>query len=173
MAIHENQWSMAAEVIDEYLRASQLCLEDTKPDGGCLGYTATLLLFCAVNALGSYLAGDKVEIQGKQHRITDGEPFRVLNHACFGLSLSHHEIKQLESSYRNALAHNAMIEPAALLFAIDGVAPFEFKSGAVWIRLLSFQNRVAEAWKVFPKGRIQLWERSRNRKGRQSRPRLI
>jgi hypothetical protein len=173
MAIHGNQWTMAIEVIDEYLRASRLSLEDRKRDGGCLGYTATLLLFCVVNALGTYLVGDKVVIEGKDQRITEGEPFRILNHTCFGLSLSHREIKQLEQSYRNALAHNAMIEAGALLFAIDGAAPFEFKSGAVWIRLLSFQSRVAEARGRFPKDRIQVWEKNRNRKCDQSRPRLI
>ncbi len=160
MAIHENQWTMAIAVIDEYLRTSQLCLEETKPDGGCLGYSATLLLFCVVNAMGTYLGGDGIVIENKEQQITKGEPFRIFNHPLFGLDLTQQEIKQLERSYRNALVHSATIEAGAMLFALDGEVPFEFISGHVWIRLCSFHRRVEAAWALFPKQRIEAWEKN-------------
>jgi hypothetical protein len=92
MTLHKSMSSMAAEVIEEYLRTAQFCLEFRKQDGGCLGYPATLLLLCVANALGSYLAGESVTIEGKPQKITRGEPFRILNHPLFGLQLSHKRI---------------------------------------------------------------------------------
>jgi hypothetical protein len=72
MASHKKLWTMAVEGIDEYLTAAHMCLDHRKPDGGCLGYPATLLLLCVVNALGTYLTGDDAMIDGKLVRITRG-----------------------------------------------------------------------------------------------------
>jgi hypothetical protein len=125
---------MAVEGIDEYLTAAHMCLDHRKPDGGCLGYPATLLLLCVVNALGTYLTGDDAMIDGKLVRITRGEPFRVLNHDCFGLNLSGKEIKLLEGSYRNRLAHNAIIERGSSMAPSNEEPPFVFQSDRVAIR---------------------------------------
>ena len=46
MAIHQEPAGLSVEAIDEYIRASALCLDFRKEGGGCLGYPATLLLFC-------------------------------------------------------------------------------------------------------------------------------
>jgi len=72
MTLHKSMSSMAAEVIEEYLRTAQFCLEFRKQDGGCLGYPATLLLLCVANALGSYLAGESVTIEGKPQLLRQG-----------------------------------------------------------------------------------------------------
>jgi hypothetical protein len=158
MALHTSFYTMAIEAIDEYLQASADCLNFAKRDDGVLGYPATLLLFCVANALGVYLSGESVTIAGRPQKITDGEPFRVLNHECFGLGLDHEQIKRLERVYRNALAHNAIIDLGAILVAhVDGPV-FRFRpNGNVRINLQSFHKLVAEAWRQFPKERIKSW----------------
>jgi hypothetical protein len=105
MALHTSFETMAIEAIDEYLTASENGLTFEKVGGGSLGYPATLLLFCVTNALGVYLAGERVTMGGRSQRITEHEPFRVLNHDCFGrLALNDKQIKRLEKVYRNAFA---------------------------------------------------------------------
>jgi hypothetical protein len=156
VAVHENVGTMAVEAIQEYLAASEKCLEFRKSDGGCLGYPATLLLFCVVNALGTYLVGDEVVIEGRKQKITSGEPFRVLNHPCFGLSFREREIKKLEHAYRNKLAHAAIIDFGTSLIGEDGQEPFVFDE-EVGIRVPAFYGLVARAWCRFDKERIQEW----------------
>jgi hypothetical protein len=158
MAVHSRLEAMAVDAINEYLEASASCLNATKPDGGCLGYPATLLLFCVTNALGVYLASDAVMIDGRPHKLSRG-PFRVLNHQCFGLSLTGKQIDQLADSYRNRLAHNAIIEFGSCLVRgpHDG-APFIFTSPtSVGINVISFYGLVSTAWERFPKDRIKSW----------------
>jgi hypothetical protein len=93
MAIHQQPAGLSIEAIDEYIRASAWCLDFRKPDGGCLGYPATLLLFCVVDAVGRYLALEKL------NNIPKREPFFVLNHPSFGLTLTPEQIKRLEWWY--------------------------------------------------------------------------
>jgi hypothetical protein len=85
MALHASFYTMAIDGIDEYLQASQDCLDFAKRDDGVLGFPATLLLFCITNALGVYMAGESVTIAGRAQRITVKEPFRIFNHELFGL----------------------------------------------------------------------------------------
>jgi hypothetical protein len=146
MAIHSEPAALSAEVIQEYLVTVDLCLQHRKSDGGCLGYPATLLLFCVVDALGGYLALDK------GNDIPKGEPFRVLNHPCFGLTLNTDQIKRLEWWYRNGLAHNAALPPGTCLTGEPG-EPFEFAGNGdpVKIRVFPFHRLVERAWMAFAK----------------------
>jgi hypothetical protein len=96
-------------------------------------------------------------------KITLGEPFRVLNHECFGLGLSSQQIKLLEQSFRNRLAHNAIIDVGSFLLPLSGDPPFAFESGRVGIKVFSFHELVARAYSRFPKERIESWaKRLRN-----------
>src|SRR2546428_8310808 len=96
MALHTSFETMAIEAIDEYLTASENCLTFEKAGGGSLGYPATLLLFCVTNALGVYLAAQSATIGGRSQRITEHEPFRVINHDCFGrLAFNDNQINRL------------------------------------------------------------------------------
>ncbi|MBS1828815.1 MAG: hypothetical protein JST93_26165 [Acidobacteria bacterium] len=146
MAIHSDAAGVAIEAIEEYLRASDLCLKFRKEDGGCLGYPATLLLFCAVDAIGGYLSLDK------RNKIPKGEPFLVFKHPCFGLDLQTKQIKRLEHWYRNGLAHNAVLPPGTCLSAEDGDA-FEFalNGDPVKIRVVPLHRLVCGAWKQVDK----------------------
>jgi hypothetical protein len=149
MAIHQELASLSSEAIDEYIRASELCLGFRKVDGGCLGYPATLLLFCVVDAIGRYLAVDK------GNKIPKGEPFFVLNHPCFGLTLTTDQVKLLEWWYRNGLAHNAALPPGTCLTGEDG-APFDFAANGdpVKIRVFSFHRLVKQTWERFDRSMI-------------------
>src|SRR5687768_4802798 len=131
MALHPNAASMTIEAIEEYLLAAKICLGHQKEDGGGLGYPSTLLLFCVVEALGTYLIKEK-------------EPFRVLNTPCFGLTLEVEQIKQLEKWYRNPLAHNAMIVPGVCLTLESTGEPFAFSASGepTAIRLKPFYTLV-------------------------------
>ena len=151
---------MAIEAISEYLQASAVCLSVLKPDGGCLGYPATLLLFCAVNAMGVCLAGETVTIDGDPQRIATKQPFRIFNHECFGLELSELQIKRLEASFRNRLAHNAIIDLGSCLDPSSDEPPFVFNAATVSIRVFSFHNRGVQAYSRFPKERIHAWAKS-------------
>jgi hypothetical protein len=149
MAIHQQPAGLSVEAIDEYIRASALCLDFRKPDGGCLGYPDTLLLFCVVDAIGRYLALEKMS------NIPKREPFFVLNHSSFGLTLTPEQIKRLEWWYRNGLAHNAALPPGTGLTGEDG-PPFEFavNGDPVMIRVISFHRLVSQAWLHFAKSLI-------------------
>jgi hypothetical protein len=158
MTLHKSMASMASEGIEEFLRASQFCLGFKKPDGGVLGYPATLLLLSIINAFGSYLTGETVAIEGKSQKITKGEPFRILNHNLLGLRLSHRQIKLIEHSYRNRLSHNAIIERGSFLLPTQTGSPFVFSGDLTLIRVASLFDLVSKAWAQFPKGQIALWE---------------
>ncbi len=163
MAIHKDLGQLAREAVDEYLAASANCLSFRKPDGGCLGYPATLLLLYVVNALGICLDGESVPIDGHSQRITGSEPFLVLNHECFALGLNLQQIKLLERSYRNRLAHSAIIDVVSFSLPLRDDPPFVFGSGLVGIKVFSFYEHVARAYSQFPKERIHSWaERLQN-----------
>jgi len=149
MAIHQEPAGLSIEAIDEYLSASELCLNSRKGDGGCLGYPATVLLFCVVNAIGGYLA------LNKRNKIPKGEPFFVFNHVCFGLTLTQKQIKRLEWWYRNGLAHNAVLPPGTCLSAEAGEA-FDFAANGdpIKIRVFPFHELVKRAWEKFDKKQI-------------------
>lgn len=149
MAIHEHPTELTLEVIAEYLLTAKVCLEHRKPDGGCLGYSATLLLFCVMDALGGYLAHDK------SSGITQSERFMVLKHHYFGTSLTTEQIKRLEWWYRNGLAHNAYLPPGTCLTVQEG-NPFDFAANGepVIIRVGSLHQLVQQAWDRFDKSLI-------------------
>ena len=145
MALHANAASLTIEAVEEYLLTARLCIDYEKENGDCLGYSGTLLLFCVIEVMGTYVIKKKKE------------PFQVLNHPCFGLKLDDTtQIKKLEKWYRNPLAHNGMIVPGVCLTPESTGEPFEFsKSGEpTKIRVKPFYNLVAGAWERFDKGRI-------------------
>jgi len=160
MALHGSSSALTKEVIDEFLEASALCFRSPKSSGGCFGYAGTLLLFCIVDSFGVYLRHDIVQIDGRKEEIKKGEPFRVFNHTIFGLNLTGSQIKLVEHSYRNQLAHNASLKSGAFLIQAankPSLSPFTFGSNAVKvvINVDSLHNLVSTGWGRFPKGRIE------------------
>jgi hypothetical protein len=70
MAIHQNL--AEADAIDEYIELARIGLNFKKPDGGCLGYPSTLLLFCVIDALSNHLGFPSV------NRVSRGPKARAL-----------------------------------------------------------------------------------------------
>jgi hypothetical protein len=155
MATHPNLWELSQEVIEEYLLAIKGCLAYRKPDGGCLGFPAALLMLCLIDAFGTFLRSEGVVIDGRKQRITRGEPFRVLNHSLFSLDLTTAQIKTIERAYRHRLAHNAMIDTDSWLIPKSGPAPFVFQNGKVGILVFKLQEILEAAWSRFDRGKIR------------------
>ena len=124
MAIHHNLATLSAEAIEEYLTLAEHGLNFKKPDGGCLGYSSTLLLFCVIDAMSNHLGFAE-------------HSFGALNHPIFGLALTKPQIESLKKWYRHLLAHNAMIAPGTILTPeMEGV-PFDLsKDEPVKIRVV-------------------------------------
>ena len=155
MAVHRQLWSLAEEAIDEYLEAVKQCLDFRKPDGGCLGYPATRLLFCILDAFGAYLSGDDVIIEGTRQKISRTHPFRVLNHSVLAFGLTHGQIRTLEDSCRNALAHEGLIRPGISLISQRAGPVFAFSKRGVTVAVRELYIRVADSWTTFDKRRIK------------------
>jgi hypothetical protein len=155
MAIHKHLSTLAVEAIDEYLHIARQCAEQLKAGGGIFGYPAALLLLCVVNALGTYLRNEEVVIDGKKQRITEGEPFRVLNHSILNQNLTMTQIKKIERAYRNQLAHAALLEPGAWLTPQATSSPFMFSGDEVAISVPTLRQVVESAWNRFDRDKIK------------------
>ena len=152
MAVYESSFApdLSKEVIDEYLAIAEHCLTTRKADGSVHGSPATLLLLCIVNALGVYLKDETVQIDGKDQKITGGQPFNVLNHSYFALDkqLSQVQINYVEGAFRNRLAHNGMLAPGCYLNAEDDSDAVVFEGNKVELRLKPLLRAVKRAWKL-------------------------
>jgi len=139
MAAHLNSADLSAEVIDEYIELARLGLDFQKPDGGCLGYPSTLLLFCVIDALSNHL-------RFEPHSLG------VLNHEVFSLNLSPDQIENLKIWYRHPLAHNGMIAPGTILTPEPDGNAIELVNGEpVKIRVKPLFRLVERAWNALDK----------------------
>jgi hypothetical protein len=140
MAIHADSQSMMIEAVQEHLSVAEWCISNYKADGGIYGYSAALLLFCVVDAIG--------------HCLRPGnEPFRVLSADPFNLKLGIEEIKKIENWYRNPLVHNAIIAPKVWLTLDDTGDPIDVGSN-VTIRVKPLYAVVRKAWDKLDKTRL-------------------
>ncbi len=138
MAAEKSLREQAIGVIDEYLRAADICIKTTKPGDGILGYPAVLLLLCATDAIGHGVLADN----GEFTRLD------VLAEPLFGPALTADQARNVKNWYRNLLTHTGTmalgvhLEPDAL-----GL-PFEFDTtGApILIRVGKLHAIVSNAW---------------------------
>lgn len=110
---------MLHESLREYLKVTEYCVQFRKNPQeweaeGCYGYPAAVMLFCILDAIGSYRHGReefKVQIDGKEKSINnDGfQFFYVLNSKYYKQSLSESDITRLYNNYRCLLMHNGAI----------------------------------------------------------------
>jgi hypothetical protein len=77
MAQHSNITDLTVESVSECLDAAKLLIDHRKPDGGMMGYAATLLLFSVADAIGHHL-----DVGSGHTRL------EVFNSPAFGLSIS-------------------------------------------------------------------------------------
>ena len=112
-----------------------------------MGFATALLLFCVVDAIGSYHRGSPAtfSVDGKQ-RVIDAADFRhffVLNDpGYYGQALGHSQIKALYDDYRNLLAHNATVAVGrAIIFDTGDDQIFPVRGNQLMVNLPAFHNR--------------------------------
>lgn len=138
MAIEKDYYSQGRKIIEEYLEASNLLIEQQKEGGGAYGYTALLIMLCVIDAMGQSL------------RPIPGTNFDILSDPLF--NISDNDVKrivdQIKCWYRHGLSHvgaipeNIYIELGSIKedpFLIDGS---EIKS----IRLKSLRGKIISLW---------------------------
>lgn len=143
MTTHPDLKDLFVEAIDEYLTTAEWCIGHRKAAGGCLGYPATLLLFCVVDAMGKNLIRE--EKNKLRHKDVD---FRMLGHPSFGLKIEREQIVKLGEWYRHKLAHLALISRGALLSPEENDRPFSFAPNGEpnTIYVSPFYRMVKSAW---------------------------
>lgn len=136
MAQHRNITDLTVESVSECLDAAKLLIDHRKPDGGMMGYAATLLLFSITDAIGHHLN------VGTGHTRLE-----VLNSPAFDLNLSGQQIYEIKRWYRNSMVHNAAIVPGVFLTPEDTGDPFVFEAGKpVAVRVPQLYKLVRSAW---------------------------
>jgi hypothetical protein len=143
MAEHKTIKSLACEVIEECLIAAGMCVKARKPDGGILGYPATLLLLAVTDAIGH---GLDVGSGNTRLRVLKHPPFRELL-AKSGQKLSCKHVDNLTQWYRHVLAHRGLIAPGVALTPETEGPPFGFTGNELcFIRVPAFRQLLQDAW---------------------------
>ena len=118
MAMKDNIKEMLKESFPEMLFAAKACIDFRKTDkvwepndgNGCLGYPSSIILFCIVDAIGSYCRdNDSLEIMigtSKEKIKNSEEHFYILNSKYYNQNLSLEHIKTIYGEYRSHLVHN-------------------------------------------------------------------
>ena len=139
MPIHQNLSELSVSVIEEYIELTRIAINTTKPEGGCFGYPALLLMLCVIDAISNHLGHPE-------------HSFGALDGKVFDLNLNRSQTKKLKVWYRHCLAHNAMIAPGTMLSAEPNGNPIEFLNAEpVKIRLIPLFRIIEHAWKSFDK----------------------
>ena len=151
MAIHTHPRDLFFESRDEYLKASKLCLRYRKDDGGILGYPATLMLCCIIDAMSRNL-------KRSEKQKLSGDHFEILRHSSFDLHLTDNQLEKVQKSlgeeFRHKLAHQLVIVWNVALEA-EGTTttPFGFSSSGDFdtIYVLPLYRVVEKAWRSIDK----------------------
>jgi hypothetical protein len=112
----KEQWTKAVE---EYLTTAEWCVDPSQHGGSIMGFSATLLLRCAVDAMGHGLLAP---INGKLTRLD------VLLRPPFDLflNLDDTKVSNLTVWYRHMLAHAGTMAPGAFLEPHTQGKPIDF-----------------------------------------------
>jgi hypothetical protein len=133
----KDQW---IQIIEDYLTIAKACIEAKADESIPNGYSATLLLLCAIDSIG----------HGLLH-IDNGQSCRldVLIQPPFDpkLNISSLQVKNLTDFFRNGLAHVGVMAPNVFLSPEQG-NPFAFDQNAMLtgISVPSLYGIVKAAW---------------------------
>src|SRR5271167_4356741 len=113
-ATQKEQW---VQIVEDYLGLAQRCVDQRNPDGSIPhGYSATLLLLCATDAIGHGLLGPRED---------DACRLDVLMSLPFSLALNADQIRNLKEFFRNGLAHAGVMARQVYLSSDTTGLPFE------------------------------------------------
>jgi hypothetical protein len=157
----KDQWEA---VIEEYLWAARACIPSqaqpiagwTQPgDGKLRGYAATLLLLCAIDAIGHCLLGagtGSAKTRFDVLTLSDG-PFGLPYRGLKKTSL----IDKLAELYRAPLAHYGMMMPDVFLDEKQGPPAFCFENDELTvIQVPALYELVKRAWDQCNKARFKV-----------------
>jgi hypothetical protein len=136
-------------VIDDYLTVAEMIC-----GGGCRqGYSAVLLLLCAIDAMGNGLLAEKPR---KWCRLD------VLAESPFDVKLTGDQIQNLTEWYRHLLVHTGTMAVGVDLVSERQGAPFDFdaKTALTRIRVPVLYEAVKRAWKQCDKTSFKLRSQS-------------
>jgi hypothetical protein len=143
----KDQWIAA---IEEHLDTVSWCLDRSQHRGPIKGYTAALLLFCIIDAMGNGL----LTWQAGKHTRLDvllGPPFDPAK-----LKLDSPKVENLTQWYRNKLTHTGAMALNATLDDQEG-DPFTFdENGSPRILVPPLYRVVKAAWENRNKGVFEL-----------------
>lgn len=123
MAVHSSIKSLLRESLPQSIRVAECCVSRQ------FGYPAAILLFCAIDSIGSFYRKNKnftIMIDGKARYIAkDGvQHFFILNSDFFELNLSRERIEQIYNNFRSLLVHNASLPPGCFIISSPDKDPF-------------------------------------------------
>jgi len=139
MTIENNPKDQWVKIVEDYLRVAKLCIDAKSADGFIPnGYSATLLLLCATDAIGHGLL--PVD-HGRSSRLD------VLLGRPFDLKLNLSQIENLRKFFRNGLAHVGVLAPDVHLAPEEG-KPFDFDPNdmLILIRVPALYEVVKTGW---------------------------
>ncbi|MBW9248225.1 MAG: hypothetical protein GJU72_03885 [Acidithiobacillus ferriphilus] len=140
MAIEKDYYSQGRKIIEEYLEASNLLIEQQKEDGGVYGYTALLIMLCVIDAMGQSL------------RPVSGTNFDLLSDPLFNINNKDKKmiVNQIKCWYRHGLSHvGAIPENIYIELGSIGDDPLLIVSSQIKsIRLKSFHNKIISLWEL-------------------------
>jgi hypothetical protein len=138
----KDQWIAA---IEEHLDTVRWCLDRSQHGGRIKGYSAALLLFCIIDAMGNGLLPQKKAKNGRpistRLDVLMKQPFERAE-----LKLNCDKIQSLTHWYRNQLAHAGAMAPNAFLDVGEG-DPFNFdENGTPRVLVQPLYEVVKVAW---------------------------
>jgi hypothetical protein len=133
-ATPKDQW---IQIVEDYLGLAQHCVDQQNPDGSIPhGYSATLLLLCATDAIGHGLLDPS----------QDACRLDVLMCPPFSQTLNMAQIKNLKEFFRNGLAHAGVMAPQVYLRPEATGLPFNFDTNGVLTEIrVPVLNKIVQA----------------------------
>ena len=120
--IHQEKIELLKESLFEMIHVSDYSVTYKKTDkniwgtnatGGILGFPSTVILFSAIDCLGSVFSGNnkyKITIDGHEHTIKNtSQHIYILNSKYFNLELSLIDLSNIYNNIRSTLTHNSLL----------------------------------------------------------------
>lgn len=136
--IHQEKIDLLIESLLEMVHVAEYSIGYRKTDqnewgsnatGGILGFPSTVILFSAIDCIGSVFSGNvnfKMQIDGKEKSIKNtSQHINILNSKYFNLDLSQKDLENIYTNIRSTLTHNSLLpEGYHLQIGEDGDLPF-------------------------------------------------
>ncbi|GAH45059.1 unnamed protein product [marine sediment metagenome] len=120
--IHQEKVGLIKESLVEMIHVADYAIKYKKIDrkkwglnagNGILGFPTSIILFSAIDCIGSVFAGNKnfkIQIDGQQREIkTTSQHIYILNSKYFNFDLAQIDLDNIYNNVRSTLTHNSLI----------------------------------------------------------------